>query len=216
MLRDQLHWFPIRGNAVHGRGPTYLSRTCNPVREVDARAHLRSAVRGDLTVPRTKTRRFGPRSFRVSGPVVWNSLPEDIRIPELRAGTFQIYVENTILSLNPAKTEFLLIGLPAQLSKIHNPTLTISSNTTIQPVSSARNLGIIFDSNLSFSDHISYISKSRFSHIRDLRRIRNTLDHKTACTTATSLIHSKLDYCNSLYILFKQKGPLRPLTVNKN
>ena len=104
------------------------------------------------------------------------------------------------LSLNPAKTEFLLIGLPAQLSKIHNPTLTISSNTTIQPVSSARNLGIIFDSNLSFSDHISYISKSCFSHIRDLRRIRNTLDHKTACTIATSLIHSKLDYCNSLYL----------------
>ena len=107
---------------------------------------------------------------------------------------------SNFLSLNPAKTEFLLIGLPAQLSKIHNPKLTISSNTTIQPVSSARNLGIIFDSNLSFSDHISYISKSCFSHIRDLRRIRNTLDHKTACTIATSLIHSKLDYCNSLFL----------------
>ena len=56
------------------------------------------------------------------------------------------------------------------------------------------------DSNLSFSDHISYISKSCFSHIRDLRRIRSTLDHKTACTIATSLIHSKLDYYNSLYL----------------
>ena len=73
-------------------------------------------------------------------------------------------------------------------------------NTTIQPVSSARNLGIIFDSNLSFSDHISCISKSCFAHIRDLRRIRNTLDHTTSCTIATSLIHSKLDYCNSLYL----------------
>ena len=104
-----------------------------------------------------------------------------------------------LLSFNPAKTEFLLIGLPAQLSKIHNPKLTISSYTTILPVSSAQNLGIIFDSNLSFSDHISYISKSCFSHIRDLRRIRNTLNHKTACTIATSLIHSKLDYCNSLF-----------------
>ena len=37
-------------------------------------------------------------------------------------------------------------------------------------------------------------------HIRDLRRIRNTLDHTTACTIATSLIHSKLDYCNSLFL----------------
>ena len=39
-----------------------------------------------------------------------------------------------------------------------------------------------------------------FAHIRDLRRIRNTLDHSTTCTIATSLIHSKLDYCNSLFL----------------
>ena len=94
VLRDQLHWLPIRQridfkiavfvyNTLNGCGPTYLSRNCNPVREVGARAHLRSAIRGDLTMPRTRTRRFGPRSFRVSGPVVWNSLPEDIRAPEL-------------------------------------------------------------------------------------------------------------------------------------
>ena len=100
VLRDQLHWLPIRQridfkiavfvyNALHGRGPAYLSRTCNPVREVGARAHLRSAVRGDLTVPRTRTRRFGPRSFRVSGPVIWNSLPEDIRAPELSLERFK-------------------------------------------------------------------------------------------------------------------------------
>ena len=106
---------------------------------------------------------------------------------------------SNFLSL-PAKTDFLVIGLSAQFTKIHNPTLTIPSNTTIQLVSSARNLGVFFDSNLSFSDHISYMSKSCFSHICDLRRIRSTLDHKTACTTATSLIHSKLDYCNSLYL----------------
>ena len=36
-----------------------------------------------------ETRRFGPRSFRVSGPVVWNSLPKDIRIPELSLERFK-------------------------------------------------------------------------------------------------------------------------------
>ena len=34
-------------------------------------------------------------------------------------------------------------------------------------------------------------------HIRDLRRLRPILDYKTACTIATSIVHSKLDYCNS-------------------
>ena len=44
-----------------------------------------------------------------------------------------------------------------------------------------------------------HLSKSCYLQIRDLRRVRSCLDHKTACTIATSLVHSKLDYCNSLY-----------------
>ena len=120
-----------------------------------------------------------------------DAFSENILLLQNTISNISSWMTSNFYLSNPAKTEFLLIGLPAQLPRIHNPTLTISSNTTIQPVSCARNLSIIFDSNLSFSDHISYISKSCFSHIRDLRRIRNTLDHKTACTIATSLIHSK-------------------------
>ena len=37
------------------------------------------------------------------------------------------------------------------------------------------------------------------SHIRELRCIRPYLDFKTANTIATSIVHFKLDYCNSLY-----------------
>ena len=110
------------------------------------------------------------------------------------------WMSSNMLSLNHSKTEFLLIGLPKQLSKISDPVIHMPSNVSISPVSSARNLGVIFDSTLSMSDHISAVSKSCFSHIRDLRRIRNTLDHLTAKTIATSLIHSRVDYCNSLFL----------------
>jgi len=51
-------------------------------------------------------------------------------------------------------------------------------------------LGVTFDSSLTFSDHISSVSKSCFLSTRDLRRIRNTLDYSTARIIATSLIHS--------------------------
>ena len=61
------------------------------------------------------------------------------------------------LTLNPPKTEFLIIGLPTQLSKLHMPTLTLPDNSSITPVESARNLGIIFDSNLSFGKHIGML-----------------------------------------------------------
>ena len=83
------------------------------------------------------------------------------------------------------------ISLKQQLSKIDNSSL----NTT----HSARNLGFIFDEHLTFSDQNSTLSKSCYSHIRQLRCIRPYLDSKTASTIAASIVHSKLDYCNSLY-----------------
>ena len=60
--------------------------------------------------------------------------------------------------------------------------------------------GVIFDKkNLTFADHITKLSQICYMHIRDLRRLRPILDYKTACTIATSIVHSKLDYCNSLF-----------------
>jgi len=94
---------------------------------------------------------------------------------------FKIIIDNVsawmsakLLSLNQSKTEFLLIGLLHQLSKVSDPTLFMPSNVTITPTNSARNLGVIFDSSLTFSEHMSFVAKSCFLSIRDLRRIRNT------------------------------------------
>ena len=96
-----------------------------------------------------------------------------------------------LLTLISSKTEFLLIGLRKQLGKIHNSSL----NTTHSPC----NLGFIFVEHLTFSDQISPISKACYYHIKQLRCIRPYLDFNTARTTATTIVHSKLDYCNSLY-----------------
>jgi len=73
-------------------------------------------------------------------------------------------------------------------------------NTILLPVQSARNLGFLFDNHLTFSNQISNLTKSCFHHIRDLRRVRDSLDLNTARLIATSIVHSKLDYCNSLYL----------------
>jgi len=77
---------------------------------------------------------------------------------------------DTNYDLDPIPT-FLL----KQCSHILLPITTIHlpSNVMLSPVDSARNLGVIFDENLSFAQHISSISKPCFLNIRDLRRIRN-------------------------------------------
>jgi len=111
--------------------------------------------------------------------------------PTCKCPSANLLLDDCQSPLNPFKTEFLLIGLKKQLDKIHN----FSLNTT----HSARNLGFIFDEHLTFSDQLSAISKACYYHIRQLCCISPYLDSTTACTIATSIIHCKVDSCNSLY-----------------
>src|SRR6218665_391978 len=108
------------------------------------------------------------------------------------------WMTSNLLCLNPSKPEIILIGLRDQLKKIRDPSISLSldsvSTHAFTPTSPVRKLGVIFDPNLSFSDHITQLSRSCFMHIRDLRRIRPMLDLKTASTIATSIVHAKLDY----------------------
>jgi len=83
------------------------------------------------------------------------------------------WMSSNFLSLNPSKTEFLVFGLPQQLSKLNNSTIHLPKNVILSSVDSARNLDVIFNKNLSFAQHISSISKSCFLNIRHLRRNRS-------------------------------------------
>ncbi len=89
-LRDELHWLPIQQriaykialtvyNCLHMHCPAYFSEYCIPLSAIHNRYELRAVHHGDLAQPRSRTRKFGPRSFRSSGPAVWNSLPPDIK-----------------------------------------------------------------------------------------------------------------------------------------
>src|SRR6218665_1510278 len=94
-------------------------------------------------------------------------------------------MSSNLLCLNPSKTEFIIIGLPAQIKKIPDSSIRLSNNsssTTFISDAPVRNLGVTFDPHFSFSNHISNLSRSCFMHIRDLRRIRPMLDFKTAST----------------------------------
>ena len=79
--------------------------------------------------------------------------------------------------------------------------------------SSARNLGFIFDSDMSFTDQINSLSNSCHFHIRDIRRIRHLLPLSAATALANSLVSSKLDHCNSLYNGISQANCMIPTAL---
>ena len=89
-LRDVLHWLPVQQRteckvslliykSLHQAAPLYLTEMCVPVSAIQWRHRLRSAVSGDLEVPRCNLARYRQRSFNVSGPSLWNSLPLTVR-----------------------------------------------------------------------------------------------------------------------------------------
>ena len=98
-VRDRLHWLPVQQRieykvcvlvykCLRQAAPTYLAELCSPVSQSANRGHLRSAARGDLAVPRSRTTRCDQRCFAVSGPTLWNSLPLSVRDPSLTLTQF--------------------------------------------------------------------------------------------------------------------------------
>ena len=60
-----------------------------------------------------------------------------------------------------------------------------------------RNLGVWFDAEFSFSEHVKITGKACFLQMHDLRRIRQYLTPEVAVLTANVFVSSRLDYCNS-------------------
>jgi len=63
----------------YGKAPPYLVDCCTPVTDVVGRQRLRSATQQLMVVPRHRLSTVGRRAFTVHGPMVWNSLPDDLR-----------------------------------------------------------------------------------------------------------------------------------------
>ena len=108
--------------------------------------------------------------------------------------------------LNPSKTELLLIGISHQRKKLSDVTSISLGNTTIPVSTSARNLGFIFDSDMSLTSQVNLFCKSSHFHIRDIRRIRNLIPPSIATTLANSLVSSRLNYCDSLYFCMSKQN----------
>ena len=102
------------------------------------------------------------------------------------------------LKLNPEKTEFIILGQKAtrELLASNFPVPLLQNN--ISPSVEVKNLGVTFDSDNSFDNHVAKVGRACYYHLRDLRRIRKFLSDETAILLANAMVSSRLDYCNSL------------------
>ena len=74
--------------------PEYLSEYC---KLTTGRSHLQSTNACLLSVPRTQTT-YGDRSFAVSGPVSWNSLPVALHSSDVTEETFRRHLKTFLFN----------------------------------------------------------------------------------------------------------------------
>ena len=137
-LRQRLHWLPLKQRiqyklgllvyrCLHGLAPPYLSSMLTPVSSNQYSGRLRSAARSDLTIPRTRSVRMGPRSFAVSGPELWNSLAPELRNPSISLVNFKSLLKTELF--NPSGTDRKIIT--NSTDQVTN--VTAGKNTLYQP-----------------------------------------------------------------------------------
>ena len=102
------------------------------------------------------------------------------------------------LVCNSTKTNFIYFSSKFKPKPIS--TCIKFGSTILQPINKIRNLGVIWDSNLSMKHHVSKVCSSAASSLSRIGHIVEYLDKKSIEKLIHAFVTSKLDYCNSLFL----------------
>ncbi len=103
------------------------------------------------------------------------------------------------LQLNSDKTEVLWCSTGRRLHQLQTASLLIDG-VAVAPVSSVRDLGIFIDADLVMRTHVQRTMSRCFAALRQLRQIRRSLPTATFQSLVVALVHSRLEYGNSVLV----------------
>jgi hypothetical protein len=104
------------------------------------------------------------------------------------------------LKLNAEKCMVLHIAPPTALQTMANRDMHVKlEGKNLMVSDSVKTLGVVLDSGLAFSDHITHVSQVALGRLRGLYRYRNILPEAAKLQLAQSLVLSVLCYCFPAY-----------------
>ena len=109
------------------------------------------------------------------------------------------WMNSNRLQLNSDKTEFLWCTTTRRQHRLPVAGPIIGSSS-IEPSSSARDLGVFIDSDLSMETQVKRTVSRCFGTLRQLRAIRRQVPTAVFQSLIVALILSRLDYCNSMLV----------------
>lgn len=215
ILLDTLkHWFGIQGEALTWI-QSYLSERSFSV-------HLNNKVSSNHPL------QYGVPQGSVLGPLLFTAFTTPIsKIIRSKGLLYHMYADDTQvwigleretssisaietclediyqwmssnkLKINPSKTNLIVHSR----NPLAHCSITLRFNgLDIPPTNSARNLGVLFDSQLTFEKHVSDVCKICFFWLKQIRSVRRYLTQDCIKYLVISLILSRLDFCNALLL----------------
>src|SRR5215469_13345182 len=102
------------------------------------------------------------------------------------------WMSSNRLKMNSGKTQLICIGTWQQLRHLDLDRLRVCGNLVLLE-SSVRDLGVLLDKQLTFSQHVSSLCRLCFFQLRQLRQIISSLNEEATVTLVHAFIHSCLD-----------------------
>ncbi len=96
----------------------------------------------------------------------------------------------------------------------HNFHIQLGSST-ITPSKTARNLGVMIDDQLTFTDHITKTARSCSFALYNIKKIRRFLSEHASRLIVQALVLSRLDYCDAL-LAGLPANSIKPLQLIQN
>ena len=109
------------------------------------------------------------------------------------------WMKSNRLQPNPEKTEVLWCATARRQHQLQTSPLLIDG-CSVSPVKSVRDLGIHIDSDLTMQTHVKRTVSRCFASLRQLRQIRHLVPTATLQMLVVALVHSRLDYGNSVLV----------------
>ena len=106
------------------------------------------------------------------------------------------------LKINPNKSSVLIFGPTEAVSCVRTLLNVKVDGKTISIVDSAKNLGVIIDSQLKFGNHVKNLIQKAFFKLKLLYSSRHFFDSSTKRFLCDSLILSNFNYCYEVYGVF--------------
>ncbi len=95
------------------------------------------------------------------------------------------------LQLNKEITEVIVFGNKDEVLK-ENAYLDSRGQTT-------KNIGLVMETDLSFSSHVKAVNKSAYYHLKNIARIRCFVSSQDLQKLVHVFISSRVNYCNDLF-----------------